>query len=57
MAKVQYTIRVEEAYLDDAKAIADCELRSLNNLIEYFIFKGIEEYKKLHDITKLQKEE
>lgn len=57
MAKVQYTIRIEDPYLEDAKAIAELEIRSLNNLIEFFIAKGIEEYKKAHNIKTFYSEE
>lgn len=44
MSKTQYTIRLEDKYLEKAKIIADKEIRSLNNLIEYSIAKMIEEY-------------
>ena len=57
MAKTQYTIRVEDPFLEDAKAIADLEMRSLNNQIEYFIAKGIEDYKKLHGIVNLRSDD
>ena len=42
--KAQYTIRIEEKLLEKAKIIADQEVRSLNNLFEYFVHKGITEY-------------
>lgn len=44
MAKVQYTIRLEESTFEKAKEIADKDVRSLNNLFEFFITKGIEAY-------------
>lgn len=57
MAKVQYTIRVEPEILEDAKKVADDEMRSLNNLIEYFIAKGIEDHYRLEKIkTTLENE-
>lgn len=46
MSKTQYTIRVEDIYLEKAKIIADKEVRSLNNLIEYSLVKMIEDYEK-----------
>jgi len=44
MSKVQYTVRLEEPLLEQLKVISQKELRSLNNQIEYFIAKGIEQY-------------
>lgn len=44
MSKTQYTIRLEEPLLNKVKVIAEKELRSLNNQIEYFIAKGVEQY-------------
>jgi hypothetical protein len=43
IAKVQYTIRIKEPLLDQLKIIAQKNYRSLNNQIEYFIAKGIEQ--------------
>jgi len=42
--KEQYTIRIENIYLEKLKIIANKELRSLNNQIEYFLAKEIKEY-------------
>ena len=44
MSKTQYTIRIEEATLEKARIIAEKEVRSLNNLIEFFVTKGILSY-------------
>lgn len=44
MAKTQYTIRMEDEFLEKAKVIADKEMRSLNNQIEYFVSRAIQEY-------------
>lgn len=44
MAKIQYTIRIEEETFESAKFIAEKEVRSLNNLFEYFITKGVESF-------------
>ena len=46
MPKTQYTIRLEDSTLERAKIIADKDVRSLNNLFEFFITKGIETYEK-----------
>ena len=46
MPKTQYTIRVEDVYLEKTKIIAENQLRSLNNQIEYFIAQAISEYEK-----------
>lgn len=48
MAKTQYTIRMEDIYLEKAKVIADHEMRSLNNQIEYFVANAIKEYEKIN---------
>lgn len=53
MAKTQYTIRLEDKYFEKAKIIADKEVRSLNNLIEYFIAKSIDEYEKEKGVISL----
>jgi len=42
MAKVQYTVRIEESLFDRVKAASVKDMRSLNNQIEYLLFKGLE---------------
>ena len=54
MPKVQYTIRVDEKYYDEVKIIAKKEIRSINNLFEYFIIKGVEEYKKNNKLDEIK---
>lgn len=56
LAKTQYTIRMEDVYLEKAKFIADKEIRSLNNLIEYFVAHSIEEYEKQNGTIELPSE-
>lgn len=48
MPKVQYTIRIEDKYFEKAKVIAEKEVRSLNNLLEFSLVKMIEDYEKEH---------
>ena len=43
--KIQYTTRIEQEILDDVKAIADQERRSLNNTVEFLLAKAVENYK------------
>lgn len=44
MAKVQYTLRIEEKIFEKLKLISDKELRSINSQFEYFLIKSIAEY-------------
>ncbi len=46
MAKISLQLRLDENLHKELKLIADKELRSLNSQIEYFILKGVEEFKK-----------
>ena len=53
--KAQYTVRMDELLIEKAKHIAQKEVRSLNNLFEYYITKGITEFEKKNG--KIEKEE
>jgi predicted transcriptional regulator len=44
--KVTTTIRIEESIHKTLQIIADKEVRSVNNLMEYALMKFVEEYKK-----------
>ena len=44
--KVAFTFRVDSVAYEKSKIIAKKEFRSLNNLLEYFILKSVEEYEK-----------
>jgi len=44
MAKVQYTVRIEDDLFDKLKKMADLERRSVNNQFEHCIAKQIEVY-------------
>ncbi len=48
MPKIQYTVRLDETILEKAKIIAEMEVRSLNNLIEFFVTKGVSAYEEEH---------
>jgi len=42
--KIAYTIRIDEEIYEKAKIVAESELRSVNNLIEYLLLKKIKEF-------------
>jgi len=44
MAKIAYTIRIDEDLYEKAKIVAEEELRSVNNLIEFLLLKKIQEH-------------
>lgn len=46
MAKVQYTLRIEESIFEKLKTVADIEKRSVNSQFEYFVEKALIEYEK-----------
>lgn len=42
--KVAYTMRIDEDIYEKAKLVAENELRSVNNLIEYLLLQKIREF-------------
>lgn len=46
MSKIVISLRLNENLHQQLKEISEKELRSINAQIEYFILKGIEDYKK-----------
>lgn len=46
MSKIVISLRLNENLHQEIKEISEKELRSINAQIEYFILKGIEDYKK-----------
>lgn len=44
--KKQMLLRLSEEIYNELKEVSEKELRSINAQIEYFILKGIEDYKK-----------
>jgi hypothetical protein len=44
MAKVTTQIRLDENVYNKLKAVANIEVRSINNQMEFFIIKGIEQF-------------
>lgn len=56
MAKTQLTFRIDEAYFEKVKFIAEKEMRSTNGQIEYFVAKAIDEYEKENGTIQLPAE-
>jgi hypothetical protein len=52
MAKIQYTVRMEESLFQKLRAIADTERRSFNNQVEYAIAQYVEAYGHENAISK-----
>ena len=46
MAKIQYTLRIDESIFEKLKVVSDAEKRSVNSQFEYFIEKSLLEYEK-----------
>lgn len=46
MSKIVISLRLNEKLHQELKEVSEKELRSINAQIEYFILKGIEDYKK-----------
>lgn len=44
--KTPFTLNIKDEYLQKLRYIADCETRSLSNLLEHLCKKYIEEYEK-----------
>ena len=42
--KIAYTMRIDSEIYEKAKIVAESELRSVNNLIEYLLLQKIREY-------------
>ncbi|MEV2909250.1 hypothetical protein ABNF65_11530 [Paenibacillus larvae] len=42
--KIAYTMRIDEDIYEKAKVVAETELRSVNNLIEYLLLQKIREF-------------
>lgn len=42
--KIAYTMRIDEDIYEKAKLVAESELRSVNNLIEFLLLKRIQEF-------------
>lgn len=42
--KIAYTMRLDEEIYKKAQVVAESELRSVNNLIEYLLLQKIKEY-------------
>ena len=57
MGKVQYTVRIEENLFDKLKIIAEKDMRSFNNQIEYLIAKCVEQYEKENGVIVLDFED
>lgn len=55
--KIAYTMRIDEEIYKKAQLVAESELRSVNNLIEFLLLKRIQEFevtqqKNVLDLTK-----
>ena len=51
--KISTPMRYDEVLYEKTKIIAQCELRSLNAQIEYFIKTGVEEYEKKYGVINI----
>lgn len=51
--KISTQMRYDEVLYEKTKIIAQCELRSLNAQIEYFIKTGVEEYEKKYGVINI----
>ena len=47
-SKIAYTMRIDEDIYEKAKIVAESELRSVNNLIEFLLLKRIQEFESQH---------
>lgn len=47
-SKIAYTMRIDEEIYEKAKLVAENELRSVNNLIEYLLLQRIKEFENEH---------
>lgn len=49
-SKVAYTMRIDEDIYEKAKIVAEHELRSVNNLIEYLLLQKIRDFETTQNV-------
>lgn len=49
-SKIAYTMRIDEEIYEKAKIVAEHELRSVNNLIEYLLLQKIRDFETTQNV-------
>lgn len=50
-SKIAYTMRIDEEIYEKAKVVAEHELRSVNNLIEYLLLQKIRDFETTQNVS------